>query len=135
IQAARGTRWVWALTFASTIEALVKMLPSAGTSPTPEEAAEVDAVVEHIRKGCGSERLKSMGINSVRRSLEMTTIKLIRGLKNQGVVTAEQQSAWEKMRNAVMHGSLVSPYSNEEEDEQLRALAQMVHALTREVLR
>jgi hypothetical protein len=38
IQAARGTRWVWALTFASAIEAIAKMLIPKDAKPTQTEA-------------------------------------------------------------------------------------------------
>jgi hypothetical protein len=33
-----------------------------------------------------------------------------------------------------MHGSLISPYSGEEQDRTLMNLAEMMHALTRELL-
>jgi hypothetical protein len=51
------------------------------------------------------------------------------------VVTQAQFDAWYELRNAVMHGGLVSPYSSEDEDRKLLALAAMMHALTREILR
>ena len=37
------------------------------------------------------------------------------------------------MRNSVMHGNLVLPWSTQEEDERVIALAEMVHILTREI--
>jgi hypothetical protein len=56
-------------------------------------------------------------------------------LKATSVISDAQLAAWEEIRNAVMHGSLVSPYSTEEEDQKLLALATMVRALMSEVLR
>jgi hypothetical protein len=50
------------------------------------------------------------------------------------VISKTQVVAWNDIRNAVMNGSLLSPYSNEEEDRKLLQLAAMMHALTRELL-
>ena len=144
IQAARGSRWVWALTFASSIEALVKMLIPKELIPAQAKADEIEAkahasniaaLVEHINLWSGDNRLKQIAISAAHRSAEITTIRALRNLKAHGVITAAQISAWETMRHAVMHGSLVSSYSTKEEDEQLLALAAMLHALTRELLR
>ncbi len=41
----------------------------------------------------------------------------------------------EKVRNAALHGDLISPYSSEEVDAPLLALAALRHALTREIVR
>jgi hypothetical protein len=135
IQAALGSRWVWALTFASSIEALSKMLISKDREPTSSEAEAVEIVVKHINAGPGDPRLKAIAVNAVHRTAEITTIRALRDLKAAGVVTEGELSAWKKIRDEVMHGSLVSPYSNAEDDERLMSLAAMMHALTREILR
>lgn len=142
IYASRGSRWVWALTFASSIEALTKMLIAKEDPPTSDkaeaistEANAVAIVTEHIEAGPGEDRLKQIAIRSLKRSTEISTIRALRGLKAAGVITGTQLSAWETTRNAVMHGSLVSPYSTKEEDTRLLALAAMMHALTRELIR
>jgi hypothetical protein len=64
----------------------------------------------------------------------MGTLASFRQLRDEGVVTQEQVKAWDEVRNSVMHGSLVSPYSSAEEDQKLLALSKMFHALTRRVL-
>jgi hypothetical protein len=137
IQAARGSRWVWALTFASSIEALVNMLTPKGAKPTEVEAEAIAALVKHIGSGPGAkdDRLKKIAINAVHRTAALTTIRVLRELVCAGVISEEQLSAWEKVRNAAMHGSLVSPYSNRDEDARLLALAGMMHALTHELIR
>jgi hypothetical protein len=145
IQAARGSRWVWALTFSSSIEALAKLISEESkstTEPTKEELESkkaeteaMEALVKHIYLGPGEARLKQIAVNAVRRDAQITTIKALRRLKADGVITGKQLSSWEAIRHAVMHGSLVSPYSTEEEDARLLELAAMMHALTREVLR
>jgi hypothetical protein len=145
IQAARGSRWVWALTFASSIEALVTMISEQSKSTTEltqeeietknAETEAIEKLVKHISLGPGEARLKQIAANAVYRDAKITTIKTLRKLKADGVVTGKQLSSWEAIRNPVMHGSLVSPYSSEEEDERLIELAAMMHTLTREVLR
>ncbi|MGA8498336.1 MAG: hypothetical protein WB764_22810 [Xanthobacteraceae bacterium] len=142
IQAARGSRWVWALTFASSIEGLTSSLIQHAPKPSAEETAaylaEVDQVekfIKYIQGVPGEDRHKKIAAGALRRSVSMTTIRALRRMKAAGIITEEQLSAWEAMRHAVMHGSLVSPYSTKEEDEKLLALAEMMHALTRELLR
>jgi hypothetical protein len=39
------------------------------------------------------------------------------------------------IRHSRLHGNLISPYSSEEENNKLFALAEMMHALTLEILR
>jgi hypothetical protein len=107
IQAARGSRWVWALTFASSIEALVKMLIPKDTKPTKAEAEAIAALVKHISVGPGEKRLKQIAVNAVHRDAKITTIKALRELRTAGVITDEQLSAWETIRHAVMHGDLL----------------------------
>lgn len=134
IQTARGSRWVWAMTFASSIEGLVKMLIPKDAKPSQAETDAITCLVTHIKAWPGDGRLKQIAANAVHRTAEITTIRALRELSAAGVVTEVQLSAWQKIRNAVMHGKLVSPYSSEEEDTQLLALAGMMHALTREIL-
>ena len=135
IQAARGSRWVWALTFASSIEGLAKMLIPKGQKRNDPEMEGIDDFVAHINAWTGSASLKRVAESAVHRTAEITTIHTLRELKTSGVVTAEQLLAWTDIRNSVMHGSLVSPYSSKDEDAKLLALATMMHALTSEILR
>jgi hypothetical protein len=135
IQASHGSRWVWALTFASSVEGLAKMLIPKDVKPTTAELDAITALVTHINAGTGDPRLKMIATNAVNRTAEMTTIRVLRDLKVTGVVMGDQLKAWEEIRNSVMHGSLVSPYSSESEDAKLLALAAMLHALTKEILR
>jgi hypothetical protein len=142
ILAARGSRWVWALTFASSIEGLATILIRYDPEPSAEEAAaialEERAVKEFIKvleDGHGDNRLKRIATGALRRSVSMTTIRALRRMVAAGVIEAGQLSAWQTIRPAVSHGSLISPYSTQEEDEKLLALVEMMHALTRELLR
>jgi hypothetical protein len=135
IEAGRGTHWVWALTFASTIEAIATILAPQEIELTKAEAEEMDALVKHINAWKGEGRLKENAVRAVRRTAEMTTIKALRKLRSESIITKEQLDAWQTTRNSVMHGTLLSPYSTEKENERLNALAAMMHAMTREVIR
>jgi len=139
IQAARGTRWVWALTFASAIEGLLRILSPRGIRHPEANDDGIKALTAHIvawpDKGVKAiKRLKTIAIGAVKRSAELPAVQVLRSMKNAGTITSEQMKAWEKIRNAVMHGSLVSPYSSAEDDAQLMALAGLVHILTRTII-
>lgn len=140
IQAARGTRWVWALTFASAIEGLVRILAPRGTRHPKADDEAIKALIEHIDAWPGEghkgvDRIKAIAKGAVQRSTELPAVQALRGLKDAGVIAEAQLKAWEEIRNAVMHGSLVSPYSSSDEDAKLMALAGLIHALTREIVR
>ena len=132
IQASRGSRWVWALTFASSIEGLTRMLVPRGT---PRAVADLDGITDlkqHIDTWPGSDlHLKRVAKNAVARTAETSTVQALRELRDSGVLAADQVKAWETIRNQVMHGSLVSPYSSKDDDQLLLNLAALMHALTR----
>lgn len=132
--AANGSRWVWALTFASSIEGLAKMLTPKDQTLPDDKLAAISDLVKHIKAGEGDDRLKKIAIDAVHRTANTSTTVNLRDLSSKGVITKEQYSAWREIRNSVMHGSLVSPYSSEEEDSKLLRLVNMMHALTRELL-
>jgi hypothetical protein len=134
VLASRGSRWVWALTFASGIEAIIQMMVPRGTKAVDADLEAIEAFVKYVKDGPGDMRLKNAAINALRRTAEITTTRAMRDLGTAGVITTEQVSAWRAIRNAVMHGSLVSPYSTEQDDGRILALASMMRALTRELL-
>jgi hypothetical protein len=135
IQAARGSRWVWALTFAIVIEGLARMLiPQDRPSANDPEIAAIDALAFHINLWPGDARLKQTAVNAITRTA-VATGRVLRDLCKSEVITKAQYSAWEKIRHSVAHGTLLSPYSNEEEDKALLTLSDMMHSLTREILR
>ena len=136
IQATVGTRWVWALTLASSIEALVYMLGRVGKARGGDtEDAARQQLVDYITESTSNERLKKSAINAVNRASKISSVDHLRELMSSNVLTKRQYDAWYELRNSVMHGSLVSPYSTEEEDDKLLALLETLHVLTLEVLR
>lgn len=134
IQAARGSRWVWAMTLASSIEGLVSMLYPRGAQREDADLQANTALICHIRAWSGDHALKEASIRAVQRSAEVTTAVAMRALVADAAITRNQVKAWQKVRNAVMHGNLVSPYSSQEDDETLVALADLMRALIRRIV-
>lgn len=135
IQSSNGTRWVWALTFASSIEGLVDMLGLTGQPRGDVDEAAKTALLAHIKSWLGDDRLKNSAVQAVQRSSKLSTVDVLRKLAADGAISKYQLDAWQEIRNSVMHGNLVSPYSTEEEDNKLLALIELLHSLTRAVLK
>ncbi len=142
VQASRGSRWVTALTFASSVEGLIRMLSPRGSKRADTDYEAAASLIGHIKTWRDpakskdtTDRLKSIATNAIHYAANTTPKHVLTRLCQAGVVTQFQLDAWEKVRNAVMHGDLVSPYSSEEDDALLLALAALLHSLTREVIR
>ena len=58
----------------------------------------------------------------------------MKGLVEQKILKNEDRKAWTKVRHAVMHGYLVSPWADREEDDQIRHLIDLVHRLTHKLI-
>lgn len=141
IQAAHGSRWVWALTYASAIEALVELLGFASQPRTDIDSEalgqlqkSVAAFKSYIDLWTGDQSLKEPAKRAASRMLKMSAVQSLRQLEAEKWVTKDQVGAWEKLRNDVMHGKLVSPYSSAEDDKMLLDLAHLFHSLTRRLI-
>lgn len=135
IQASRGSRWVWALTFASAVEGVLSLLVPPGARRTDANTAGIADLSSYIDSWPGGDtHLKQVAKGAVARTALISAAGALRDFKRLGVVSPEQVAAWLKVRNRVMHGNLVSPYSSEEDDAVLLNLCGLLHALTRRVL-
>lgn len=141
IQASGGSRWVWALTYASAAEGLVNLIFPRGSRRSDMDTAEVEKLkseVErfkaHIDLWTGDPRLKEPAKAASSRILETSAAIGLRQLRSAGWVTADQYEAWRTLRNNVMHGALVSPYSSAKDDKLLLDLSGLLHALTRRII-
>jgi hypothetical protein len=136
IQASLGSRWIWALAFASTVEGLVKQIVPKGTKRAGSDDDAIASLSKHIAEWPGKNaHMKSVAIGAVARTAETSANQALRDLQKALIVSKDQVKAWEKMRNKVMHGSLISRYSTEEEDKLLLDLAGLMHALTKHVVK
>lgn len=141
IQAASGSRWVWALTYASAAEGLINLLFPRGSRRSDLEAvdliklaSEVDAFKAYVDLWSGDARLKDPAKGAAVRMLETTAMIALRQLRKEGWITPDNFKAWKTIRNDVMHGALVSPYSSAEDDALLLNLSELFHALTRRIV-
>lgn len=134
IQATAGSRWVCALTLASSIEALTKQLGTVGARRPDFEEEVAESFIRHLRSFPNADRLKSIAANAVGRAGKTSAVDALRALVASDSITQAQYNAWNEIRNSVMHGSLTSPYSTQKEDQKLLSLVEMLHALTIKLL-
>jgi hypothetical protein len=133
-QAARGTRWILTMTLASTIEALAHSLMTDDDkrSEFPEE--KLDSIKAHIKKWKEDDGLRGRVLNSLGMIRKRSILRFLRDLAERGQAESEQVQAWYDVRNAVMHGTLVEPWSTEEGERTLNAMLKLMHALARLVI-
>jgi hypothetical protein len=81
----------------------------------------------------GDEQLRSRVLYSISLLSRKNVAAFLRDLVKRGAIERRHKDAWGKVRNNVMHGNLVMPWSNQEEDENIIALTELVHTLTREI--
>lgn len=135
IQAMRGSRWVWALTMAGSIEGIARILVPEQTLRADADSEAIDALIGHIDAWSGSTRLKDAAKSAVGRADQVSVLRGLLDLARDGVGTRAQVEIWKKVRNDVMHGGLVSNYTTEDDDRALLGLADLLRALTREAAR
>ncbi|WP_248465821.1 hypothetical protein [Pectobacterium versatile] len=134
IQAGMGSRWVWALTLASTVEALVLEFYPRGMKDNSADIHAINSLSNHIKNWSGNNDLKSAAISAVKRKEQIPVSKALSIMRGKGEVFHEGVEAWNSIRNTVMHGSLISTYSDKEEDEKIINLANLVHCLTKKLI-
>lgn len=134
IQASQGSRWVWCLTLASAAEGIAKMLMQPEDENAEIPLAEVDSIKAVVSAWKGDERVRSRVLDSIALLTKGGIPAFLRKLVRRKVIEDRHQDAWRKVRNSVMHGNLVLPWSTQEEDERVIALAEMVQNLTREIV-
>ena len=137
MDAANGSRWVWALTYASKAEALLDMLGLPGTpradmsDPQREDLAkEIATFREFMDQWEGSLEIAEAAKRAAARLSETSAAQALRALVAKGIVQRDEYDAWNSLRNRVMHGNLVSPYSSAKDDKLLLDLAGLCRSLT-----
>lgn len=146
VQAARGSRWVIAMTLASSIEGLLRLLVPRGTLRADADSYVLEDLHRHIETWTGPAglqpearrrltTLKSAALSRITTLDELSVQRALFDLVSAGVGLRAQVQAWIRVRNKVMHGELVSPYSTAEDDQVLANLADLMRALTRELIR
>ncbi len=134
IQASQGSRWVWCLTLAGVAEGIAKLLMKPDERTTGYDEVEIEGlkrVIEAWKEG--DKDLKQRVLGYVAHLNDKTIGKFLHELVERNLLDSQHEAAWKDMRNKVMHGNLVTPWSTEDEDAKVIALAELVHNLTREL--
>lgn len=56
---------------------------------------------------------------------------VLRSLAREGVISKPQNKAWETLRNSSMHGEMVVPWSDQEQDAQINHLVELTHRMAK----
>lgn len=130
IQAAKGTNWVLCMTLASVVEGIVKMMFSEAERKSDWPEDDVDSLKQAVRNWKGNDNLRSVVINYVVGFKTKGVAKTLKSLMKDGTITAAQIAAWEKIRNSAMHGEMVIPWSDKEQDARIENLIELTHRLS-----
>ena len=135
IQATQGSQWVLCLSLASAGEGLAKMLMSPAERRSDFTEKDIESLKTTVADWEGDEGLQDRILAEIARASERSVGRYLRDLVQRGTLKKSNERAWSSVRHAVMHGNLVSPWATEEEDKRLLELADLVHRLTRELIR
>lgn len=130
IQATQGSNWVLCMTLASTVEGIIKMMFSEAERKSDHDDLAVNSLKSVIKDWKGVENLRSQVLQYLDRFKTKGTNNLLRSLIGSNGITSQQVSAWIKLRHSSMHGDMVMPWSNEEQDERINSLVELTHRLS-----
>ena len=133
-QATQGSRWVLCMTLASAAEGLARLLMTPAERKPEFAKTDIKSIKATIEAWQGNEELKNRVLGWFSFFGEKSVPKYLRDLVGRGVLTTDNERDWSAVRNAVMHGTLVSPWATQEEDKRIRSLADLIHRLTRELI-
>lgn len=130
-QVQQSSRWVMLLTLASTIEALAKSLMEPEDRRSDFTDDDIAKMAEAIRAAPVDGRLRERVSSNLAMVRGRSVLSYLRQLARNGALNAEEIGIWQRLRNSVMHGELVEPWSSAEGDRHLREMIDLTHALTR----
>lgn len=129
IQATNGTNWVLCMTLASVVEGIAKMMFSEAERKSDWPEADIASLKQAVTDWKGNDNLRSVVINYVGGFKTKGVAKTLTPLVDDGTITSEQIFAWTKIRNNAMHGVMVLPWSDEEQDRRIFSLIELTHRL------
>jgi len=130
IQATQGSNWVLCMTLASTVEGIVKMMFSETERKADYEDAVVDSLKNAVNSWKGDNNLRSRVLDYIGGFKTKGINKMLKSLVGINGITSEQVNAWIKLRNSSMHGDMVMPWSDEEQDVRIENLIELTHRLS-----
>ena len=127
------------MTLASAGEGLTKMLMRPDGLRFCYRPDDILSLKKTIQEWKGDDRLRSLFLDTyipvAGGKTSPKSGEYLHHLVTQGVLQECHVSDWMSVRNAVMHGELVSSWSTAEEDRKILSLSDLVHRLTREYIR
>jgi len=91
---------------------------------------EIENLKGHIKTWSGNTDLRKRILGFFEFLKSKGTRQILRRFKDAGVITSDHVDVWSSVRNQVMHGNLVSPWSPQELEERMRLLAELMHRLS-----
>jgi len=133
-QATQGSKWILCMTLASTGEGIANMLMSRAERASEFAKNDIKNLRSHLQSWKGKAKLKERALSGFAHLGQRSAANYLRRLVKRGVLDESNERAWSAVRNAVMHGNLVAPWATEQDDNRIRALADLVRRLTRKLI-
>ncbi|QZD73224.1 hypothetical protein [Pseudomonas sp. 3-2] len=140
-QATTGSHWVLCMTLASVIEGVANlMFPPVRSVISGKEnidtwEASIRSLEVHVQEWEGDNKLRQRLMTSLRGARDKGVLHRLKSLVENGVIDKEHLNVWQKVRNSVMHGNLVSPWLTEELEQKLTRLTELAHRLSEAYIR
>ncbi|PTQ13600.1 hypothetical protein CLG96_04280 [Sphingomonas oleivorans] len=129
--AAQGSRWALTLTLAGAAEAMASGLTTQADRAPEYSADNLKKMKDHLKAFAYDSGLRDRMLSNLGMVSKRSVLAFMRGLGAAGTLDPDHVQTWYDIRNSVMHGHLVEPWSTEEGDDRLRQMLALVHALTR----
>lgn len=129
-QVQRGSRWSIILTLASAIEALAKSLMSEDDRRSEFSEEALNDMERYLRAWGRDDNLRGRMLSNLSLIKQRSVLAFLRRRAETGSFNAEYVETWRKLRNSVMHGELVEPWSTKEGDRHMQELVALFHRLT-----
>lgn len=129
-QSQLGSRWVLTLTLAGAAEGMANGLMTE-KDRTPEYSDEhLASMKAYIKKWTEDAGLRDRMLSNLGIVRKLSVAAFMRKLGAAGTLQSDHVRTWYDIRNSVMHGNLVEPWSTDEGDQRLHQMISLVHDLT-----
>ncbi|KAB7778626.1 hypothetical protein CEK66_08705 [Xanthomonas sp. LMG 12460] len=118
------------MTLASTVEGIAKAMFSETEWKADWATSEVDSLKQVVKDWKGDSNLRSRVLDYLNGFKKKGIAKVLKSLVEQGIVTSDQVDAWSRIRNSSMHGDMVLPWSDEDQEGRIINLIELTHRLS-----
>jgi hypothetical protein len=117
------------------LEAIARMLMHPDDQKSDFAEKDIESLGKNVAAWEGDEKPRCRILGDIARAGQRNIGSYLRDLVQRNVLEERNVRTWLAVRNAVMHGNLVSPWATDEEDKRLLSLADLLHRLTRDLIR